>query len=303
MSAGKQVRSAVILPRVRIAVNGTRLWFDIDGPALVPDGDRLRERPTLVLLHGGPGGFDHSYLRPHFAPLTDVAQVVSLDLRDHGRSARHDPEAWSFEICADDVRAFCDALGIHRPLVLGHSMGGFAALLYGARHPGHAGGLILQSTVARFDLDRLTEGFRRVAGDDVAALARRDYGGEDVSEEEWARVWVAFGPHVPDEVTMRRMIRNRDVNSPGLKLLRSFDALSELPRITSPTLVCVGELDPVTPVPASEEIAAGLRQAPARLEVLAGAGHFPWLDAPDHYRSIIAQFIAEQGRLHSPADG
>jgi proline iminopeptidase len=281
---------------VEIAVNGTRLWFDIDGAGHVPEGDRMRERPTLVLLHGGPGGFDHSYLRPSFSALADVAQVVYVDLRDHGRSARHDPEAWSFDVCADDVRAFCDALGIRRPIVLGHSMGGFVAMLYGARHPGHAGGLILQSTLGRFDLDRLTEGFRRVAGDEVAALGRRDYGGEDVSAEEWARVWAAFGPHVPDEATMRRMIRNRDVNSPGLKLLRSFDALAELPRITSPTLVCVGELDPVTPVPASEEIVAGLRPGPARLAVLTGAGHFPWLDVPDRYRSVITGFIAERAR-------
>jgi proline iminopeptidase len=279
---------------VEIEVNGTRLWFDVDGPVLGPDSDRMRERPTLVLLHGGPGGFDHSYLRPHFSPLADVAQVVSLDLRDHGRSARHDPDAWSFESCADDVRAFCDALGIHRPLVLGHSMGGFVALLYGARHPGHAGGLILQSTVARFDLDRLTDGVRRVAGDEVAAVARRDYGGEDVSAEEFAPVWLAFGPHVPDAAALRRIVRNPDVNPRGLSLLRTFDASAQLARITSPTLVCVGELDPVTPVPASEEIVAGLRHASSRLEVLAGAGHFPWLDVPDRYRSIIAQFIAEQ---------
>lgn len=277
-------------------MNGTRLWFDVDGPALVPDGDRMRERPSIVLLHGGPGGFDHSYLRPYFSSLSEVAQVVFLDLRDHGRSARHDPEAWSFETCADDVRAFCDALGIHRPLVLGHSMGGFVALLYGARHPGHAGGMILQSTMARFDLDRLTEGFRQLAGDEVAALARRDYGGDYLGAEEWAQVWVTFGPHVPDETTMSRMIRSRDVNPPGLKLLRSFDALSELPRIASPTLVCVGERDPVTPVPASEEIATGLRPGVGRLEILPGAGHFPWLDIPDHYRSVIAEFIAERAR-------
>jgi len=279
---------------VKIAVNGTRLWFDVDGPALVPEGDRMSERPTLILLHGGPGGFDHSYLRPHFSPIADLAQIISLDLRDHGRSARHDPEAWNFETCADDVRAFCEALGIHRPLVLGHSMGGFVALLYGARHPGHAGGLILQSTVARFDLDRLTEGVRRMAGDEVAAIARRDYGGEDVSAEEWARVWLAFGPHVPDAAAMGRIVRNPDVNRYGLSLLRTFDASAELARITSPTLVCVGDLDPVTPVPASEEIVAGLRNAPVRLEVLAGAGHFPWLDAGDAYRSLIAEFIAEQ---------
>lgn len=284
---------------MEIEVNGTRLWFDVDGPALVPGVATMRERPTLVLLHGGPGGFDHSYLKPHFSRLADVAQVVYLDLRDHGRSARHDPAAWSFEVCADDVRAFCDALGITRPIVLGHSMGGFIALRYGARHPGHAGGLILQSTVARHDLDRLTEGFRRMAGDDIAMLARHDYGGGELSAEEWRRVWLAFGPHVPDEDSMRRIVRNRDVNRHGLELLRTFDAIADLPRIVSRTLVCVGALDPVTPVPASEEIMAGLGPGIGRLEVLEGAGHFPWLDVPDPYWSVLTAFITAD--LHDVA--
>jgi proline iminopeptidase len=45
---------------MRVDVNGTRLWFDVEGPALVPAGPRMHQRPTLVLLHGGPGSFDHS---------------------------------------------------------------------------------------------------------------------------------------------------------------------------------------------------------------------------------------------------
>ena len=118
----------------------------------------MRERPTVVLVHGGPGSYDHSYFKPHFSRLADIAQVVYLDLRDHGRSARHDPADWSYELCADDIRAFCDAIGLDHPIVLGHSMGSWVALLYGARHPGHAGALISQGGMARFDLDRLTEG-------------------------------------------------------------------------------------------------------------------------------------------------
>lgn len=62
-------------------VNGTRLWFDVDGAGLVPDGDEMRERPTVVLVHGGPGSYDHSYFKPEFARLTELAQVVYLDLR------------------------------------------------------------------------------------------------------------------------------------------------------------------------------------------------------------------------------
>ena len=110
---------------MEIDVNGTRLWFDSDGPALVPDGAAMRQRPTIVLLHGGPGSYDHSYFKPDFGRLTIHAQVVYLDLRGHGRSARSPVDEWTFESCADDVRAFCDALRIARPIVFGHSMGGF----------------------------------------------------------------------------------------------------------------------------------------------------------------------------------
>lgn len=76
---------------MHVVVNGTRLWFDVDGPALVPEGPEMRERPTVVLLHGGPGSFDHSYFKPDFTRLTREAQVVYLDLRGHGRSAWGDP--------------------------------------------------------------------------------------------------------------------------------------------------------------------------------------------------------------------
>jgi pimeloyl-ACP methyl ester carboxylesterase len=201
---------------MQVEVNGTRLWFDVDGPALVPDGSAMRERPTVVLLHGGPGSYDHSYFKPDFAPLTHQTQVVYLDLRDHGRSARHDPAHWTFEVCADDVRAFCDILGTAKPIVYGHSMGGFVAMLYGARHPGHAAALVLQSTNARFDLARLVEGFRRFGGDDVAELARRDYGGDPVTDEEWDRVFAAFGPRVPDQQQLGRRIRNPDLGARGM---------------------------------------------------------------------------------------
>lgn len=276
---------------MQVEVNGTRLWFDVDGPALVPDGSRMRERPTVVLVHGGPGSYDHSYFKPHFAPLTGIAQLVYLDLRDHGRSARHDPEAWTFEVCADDLRAFCETLGIVRPIVLGHSLGGFVAILYGARHAGHAGALILQSTMARFDIQRLVEGFRGASGDEVAALARREYGGDSVTDAEWARVFAAFGPRIPSDDELARRLRNPAVGKPGLELLRRLDIVDQLARITCPTLVSVGELDPVTPVAASQEIVGGLPSGIGTLDVIEGAGHFPWLDAPERYFEAVATFV------------
>ncbi|HEY7282864.1 MAG TPA: alpha/beta hydrolase [Actinomycetota bacterium] len=276
---------------MHVEVNGTRLWFDVEGAESVPEGRGMRERPVVVLVHGGPASWDHSYFKPWFGRLAEVAQVVYLDLRAHGRSARGSEAEWSLEQCADDVRAFCDALGIERPVVLGHSMGGFVVMLYGARHPGHAAGLVLQSTFARFDLERIVRGFRRVGGDEVAELARQSYGDEDVSDDEWALVFRAFGPHVVDPDAMARRMANPDLVERGFEALQGLDVVDQLARIDVPTLVAAGDLDPITPVETAREIVAALPPGIARLEVLEGAGHFPWLDVPDAYWPLLAGFV------------
>lgn len=278
---------------MQIEVNGVRLWFDVEGPKLVPDGTEMVQRPTVVLLHGGPGSFDHSYLKPDFARLAREAQVVYLDLRGHGRSSHGDPKEWGFEVCADDVRAFCDHLGIVRPVVYGHSLGGYVAMAYGARHPGHAGGLVLQSTNARFDLARIVERFRAVGGDEVADIVERAYTNDPtVTKEEWLRCWTLFGPWVPGDTEKARMVVNMDLNAPGIDLMREFDVRADLARVTSPTLVSVGELDPITPVDAAREIVDALPEGVATLDVIEGAGHFPWRDVPERYWRGIADFLA-----------
>jgi proline iminopeptidase len=251
------------------------------------------EQPTVVLIHGGPGGYDHTYLRPDFDHLSPLAQVVYVDLREHGRSARHDPEAFTYEQCADDVVAFCDALAIRRPVILGHSMGGFVAMLAGIRHPGRIGALILQSTFARFDLGRIADGFRRFGGDEVSDLAARDFGGDPVSDADWDRVYAVYGPRVPSPEQMARTIRNPAVNGPGMERMRELDLITGLPAIDCPTLVCVGKLDPVTPVEASIEIMDGLRSGLGRLAAVTDAGHFTWLDEPDRYWPVVESFIVD----------
>ena len=287
---------------MRIDVNGTRLWFDVDGPLFVPDGSEMRQRPTVVLIHGGPGVYDHSYFKPDFGLLTEHAQVVYLDLRGHGRSDWGDADAWSFETCADDVRIFCDTVGIARPIVFGHSMGGPVVLLYGARHPGHAAGLVVQSGFARWDTPRMVEGFRSVAGDEVAEIARRSYAGEDVPDSEWSRVFSAFGPHLPDEERKAHTPQNLELNTRGMELIRRLDIVDQLSRVDSPTLVSVGELDPVTPVAAAVEVVGALPHGIAQLEVIDGAGHFAWMDAPERWWPMIIDFVAstiERGRVET----
>jgi pimeloyl-ACP methyl ester carboxylesterase len=96
---------------------------------------------------------------------------------------------------------------------------------------------------------------------------------------------------VPGEQEQARTIVNPGLRSRGFELIQRFDVLDQLDRIDCPTLVCVGELDPVTPVAAAREIVDALPDGLARLEVVEGAGHFTWKDAPDRYWPLLTKFV------------
>jgi len=98
---------------MRIRVDDVTLFFDVEGSKLRPNGPAMREVPTLLLLHGGPG-FDHSGFKPAFAEMAKVAQVVYLDLRGNGRSDAGPPNKWSLEQWAEEVHSFCEGSMSHR---------------------------------------------------------------------------------------------------------------------------------------------------------------------------------------------
>src|SRR3954449_5412275 len=161
---------------MHVLVNGVRLFFDVEGAGLVPDGAAMRERPTLLMLHGGPGA-DHSIYRPDYSSLAEIAQVIYFDHRGNGRSDDGPREAWSLAQWGDDVRAFCEALGIVKPIVLGASFGGMVALAYATRNPTHPAKLILISTAASGDSQRKRRValFERFGGVETGPLARRRF--------------------------------------------------------------------------------------------------------------------------------
>src|SRR4051794_20245759 len=162
---------------------GTRLFFDSVGASLDPGADELRDKPVLLLLHGGPGS-DHSVYRPWFDRFADTHHVVYLDHRGQGRSdERRDPTGWDLDTWADDIVRFCDAVDLHDPIVLGQSFGGFVAMHYAGRHPDHPGGLVLSSTSARHHVDAMLAMFERLGGAHARDVAARFWSGDATGEE------------------------------------------------------------------------------------------------------------------------
>lgn len=285
---------------MHVVVNGVRLFFDVEGASLVPDGPAMREKPTLVLLHGGPG-FDHSIYKPGFSTLADVAQVVFLDHRGNGRSDPGPRDRWTLAQWADDVRAFCEALGIARPIVYGASFGGTVALAYATRHPAHPAKLVLVSTEAagRTHLDRRVALFERFGGPEVGALARRRFVDDQTDAstlEDWLRLAFPLYTRTPRNPDVaRRAVRHAEVlrwftRSGGEG--HTFNLLPALSRVQCPTLVLGGEEDPMTPIECQADIAAALPAHLVRFERFAGCGHAVVPDAPERAMAVIRDFIA-----------
>lgn len=284
---------------MRVLVNGVRLFFDVEGAALMPDGPRLRRKPTLIVLHGGPGA-DHSTLKPWFARLADVAQVVWIDHRANGRSDDGPPAAETLAQWGDDIAGFCAALEIEKPIIYGLSFGGFVAQSAAIRHPELPSRLILASTACRSVFERKYDAFEAMGGPDARRAAERFWGGAIDNEagvvDDWDRHCRPYynttpqDPEARSRVVRRAATEARFFRANGERWRMDFRA--DLARVRCPTLVLAGDRDPVTPLADAEEIAAHLPPGLMRYEVVRGAGHGPHRDRPEATEAILRSFIA-----------
>jgi pimeloyl-ACP methyl ester carboxylesterase len=276
-----------------INVNGARLFVEVFGSKLVPEGPTMRERPTVIALHGGPA--DHVHMRSWVEPLTDIAQVVLFDMRGNGRSEMGSIEQCNMAQWGDDVKGVADALGIERPIVVGGSFGGFVAQSYATRHPDHPAKLGLFVTGTRQDTDLSAEGFRQQGGDAAAALVRKMY--EEPSVESVINFFAGCGQyystsgHIDAEADARTTYNIEVATHWFTKIVFSFDFRTELSKVSVPVLLLGGDKDPIMPPVFQDEIEAGLTRAPVTRITFPNAGHHLQTDAQDAYFAALREWI------------
>ena len=282
-----------------VRVNGVRLFVDIEGAGLVADGLVMRQKPTLILLHGGPGA-DHSLFKPAFSQLSDLCQIVYYDHRGCGRSEDGPRRDWTLAQWGDDLRALCDTLGIEKPIVLGTSFGGFVAQAYATRHPQHAAKLILVTTAAKIDFETIYAAFERIGGAQ-AGKAARDYWSAPSPESRapyldiCLPLYNARPARGPNDWKQRLIARNETgihFNGPANEQGR-MDFRTALATIDCPVLVMGGEDDPIMPIAFSETIAASILSGLVRFERFPRCGHAIVPDDPDAAFAAIRRFILD----------
>lgn len=279
-----------------VLVNGVRLFVDVANPGLVLHGDKMREKPVLLMLHGGPG-FDHVPFKDAFSALSDVAQVIFFDHRGNGRSEGDDPSTWNLSQWGDDVKGLCEALGIVRPIVCGMSFGGFVAQSYATRYPEHPGKLILLSTAAAINFPTVFQTFSRIAGPEIAALAECYWTNPTVKGRAiYRKRCVPFyrrrrGPPMAVRAIMRSEVALR-FNGPRNEHGR-FDFHQALAKVACPVLMINGEYDPIVPISLAEATARSLPSHLVRFVRMPNCSHEVYGDDPERVFSIIREFIAD----------
>jgi 3-oxoadipate enol-lactonase len=221
------------------------------------------ELPALLLVHGFP--LDARMWTAQVEGLGDIRRVLAPDLPGHGVDT--DGPQRSVDGMAKDLARVLDAAGVQQVDLAGFSMGGYVCFAFLKHFPDRVRSLALVDTRASADSDEGKQGRNKLAkriqeeGSLAAAEAMLPkMFTESVNQDVRAQV-ASWMLESRPETLIADVIAMRD----------RPDATPRLGEIKVPTLVIVGEADPITPPSDAEAMAAAIPGA--RVVVIPGASH------------------------------
>ena len=247
--------------------DGERIYWEVAGDG----GD------AVALCHGMGG--NHASWWQQVPDLARDHRVLTWDQRGFGNSTARTGEVGPTP-SVGDLTAVMEAAGIDDAHIVGQSMGGWVAMGWALAHPDRVRSLILTDTLAGVmtdEIGRLTaeaaKGLSFVADTlgEHPALGRRLVDG-DPTHAYLYQLISSFGDRPPDGELFRRLGETRY-------------PLDSVRAIAAPTLLIVGEHDPLCP-PAAMRIIADLVPG-ARLEVIPGCGHSPYFEDTAAWNRIV----------------
>ena len=251
-----------------------------DGVALFYE-EAPGDEPPILLVHGWC--CDHTYFAPQFEHFASRGhRVVAVDLRGHGLSDKPQ-QGYTMHLFADDLAWTCQRIGVEKPVVVGHSMGGIVAFDLAARYPDMSSAIVMLDaavvlpSTARAAIPGLLEelrgpGYRQVLRDFVAN---------------------SLFISTDDQERKKRILESMS-SSPQHVVVSAFEGLCDY----DPTEATGGLTKPAVYIAADE---LQPRSDMSRLHGLApqilygktvGSGHFCQLEVPEQVNAMIDRFLA-----------
>jgi pimeloyl-ACP methyl ester carboxylesterase len=261
-------------------INGTTLFHEVTGSG-----------EPLVLVHGA--WVDHTTWDQVVPLLAESFQVVTYDLRGHGRSHLEPPDAGTVHDDVADLAALVEHLDLGAANLVGISSGACIALRVATEHPDVVAsvvaheppclGLVVGDPEAKPMLDSFGELIAAVYG----RIESGDHRGaaELFFDEGVREPWSRMSPPLQECLASHAVA--------FLGQLRDADAIAlapdDLATISMPVLLSQGAQSPDLPKLVAEQVAAlipGSRRA-----VVADAGHVPHMTHPDAFVAVITAFV------------
>jgi len=244
---------------------------------------------TPLYLHSVPTSSDD------WVEFLQASGGIAPDLRGFGRSSKAGNLNYTLPAYVEFVESFLAAVDVQRVALVGHGWGAAIGLAFAQRHPERIERLAIIDAVPLLDgfqWPSLVRRWRRPAlgellmGSVNRRLLARTLRAGSADPEAWSderidAVWEQF-----DQGTQRAILRlHRSIDPQGLA-----EAGAGLARLEAPALVVWGQSDPWLEPSFADAYAQRLPHA--RLERVAGAGHWPWLDQPAVIERVAA-FLGE----------
>ncbi len=266
-----------------IAVDdGVEVYLEDTGP---------EDAPAIVVLHGGPGGSSYA-LREGLGEYLEDYRVLYLDQRGGGHSPAlpEEPRLFTLDTLVADLSHLRDHLGLDTWTLLGHGFGGLLALDYARRFPQSTERVVVINPWINYpwlasQLYRASLELRGIAAQDVEV----PQDGTALLQEAFAHVEpkAAFDkllfPSLHSRMEYEWMAEGSTVvgaDTPGrmfvLNGLWRLDYTPFLLEVHVPTMVLLGTLD-ASSYPEAQTI---VDLTGGELELIEGAGHYPWIDQP-----------------------
>jgi pimeloyl-ACP methyl ester carboxylesterase len=248
---------------------------------------------TPLFLHSVPTSSDD------WTPFLERTGGIAPDLIGFGRSDKAGNLDYSLHAYAEFVDQLLGALEVERVKLIGHGWGAAIALVFAQRHPERIDRLVVCNAIPLLDgfrWPRLARALRRpglgelLMGSTNQRLLARVLRHGCAHPNAWSESQIATAWHQFDQGTQRAILRlHRSVDEPRLAA-----AGQRLGRLGQPSLVVWGERDPWL-APAFAQ-AYATRLAGASVDLVADAGHWPWLDQP----TVIERIAAFVEPTHAP---
>ena len=267
-----------------IAEDGIRLYYEETGTG----------RP-LIFVHEFAG--DLRSWEPQLRRFGRRYRCVAFNARGYPPSdVPESPSAYSQSRAADDIRAVLDHLAIDRGHIVGLSMGGFATLHFGFRHPDRALSLCVagcgygaepaQQALFREEAKATAE---FIESAQMRAFAEKySYGPARVQfENKDPRGFAEFKRMLAEHSALGSANTQLGVQRERPSL---FELVEDMHRLTVPTLVLAGDQDWPCLLPG---ILMKQNIRSAAFSLLPNCGHTINLEAPDEFNHVLGEFLAQ----------